>query len=154
MGRAADIVRQGLKELGWADSAADADEVTYDPTSGIDFAAGGGATFPDEWTVAADGSLDITPSDPNGHFYWRDSDGNWIVSFFGDPASRAADLAGGVRIGNVNVDSPNFAALRVYGFTGSGAPFTVFDSDFNPVFQVQADDTVHIKTGGSVVADL
>ena len=65
MGRAADIVRQGLKELGWAASAADADEVTYDPTSGIDFAAGGGATFPDEWTISAGGEFEIATTTPN-----------------------------------------------------------------------------------------
>jgi len=46
--------------------------------------------------------------------------------------------------GNISV-IPNATATQIV---------QVFDSDANEVFRVSADGTVHIKTGGSIIADL
>jgi hypothetical protein len=62
--------------------------------------------------------------------------------------------AGNSQIGQVNNDSLNSNGLAVYGYTGTGSPFTVYDGAFNKVFEIQDDGSVHILTGTTVVADL
>lgn len=57
--RAEDIVRLGLELLALEEGAASGDVPTVGAGGSVRYQAGGGASFPPEWTVGADGSLAI-----------------------------------------------------------------------------------------------
>lgn len=61
-----------------------------------------------------------------------------------DPVNIDGDLG-------VNIESANGL---IQANLGAGQSLIVNDSGFNPIFQVDEDGTVHIKTGTTIVADL
>lgn len=61
--RAAEIVKQGLRELAQEEAASVGEVLAYaGAANGAELSTGGGASFPPEWTIGANGDLSIAPS--------------------------------------------------------------------------------------------
>jgi len=134
---------------------------------------GGGAEFPPEWTVGADGSLQITPSDePGGASLWvdgvgdsgnalflrlpADSTGSLIQANVGVATAFMADFDGSVTVGRqlkIGGGDPWFAnadGLQVYSGDGQRLVFQIRGGGAVQVYDSTESLAFKVDTDGSV----
>lgn len=128
---------------------------------------GGGIEFD---TSNAGGYLElaVNSTDTNGYgMEVQDTGGGGFLYQFGTGASSYLFVANQTIVGlgsggTFSVQSSGFLEIAAFDeigqfdfFLGSGATFTLYDSSSNPMFQMtEGSPNLHIKTGGTVIADL